>query len=122
MSSWTEWRGYQLWLQIHGSDGALTAQYPPMLTLLDTNGTGGRARRRRFVFFRDQIIERIRSYRWTTEQSFTREFEEMIAAIHEDRDPKPDGYDGLRAVEIVYAIYESSEKGRSISLPPARRS
>lgn len=122
MSSWTEWRGYHVWLQVHGTEGAITAQYPPMLTLLDMKEPGRqRARRKHFLFLKDHLVERIRGYRWTLTRSLAQDIEELIAAIKENRAPRPDGYDGMRAVEVVEAIHESSKRGCQITLSVLER-
>ncbi len=42
---------------------------------------------------------------------------EFVAAIREQRAPRVTGGDGLRAVEIVQAVYRSAASGRPISLP-----
>ncbi len=120
MASWTEWRGYHFWLQVHGSHGILTFQYPPMLTVVDTKRPNGRRpKRTRFFFLREQAIERIRGYRWTIAQSFSGELEELMAAIQENREASPSGFDGLRAVEIAIGAYKSSQEGRRIPVSPS---
>lgn len=122
MASWTEWRGYHFWLQVHGSEGILTFQSPPMLTTIDTKSPGGgRPKRTRFVFFREQVVERIRSYRWTIAQSFSAELREFMAAIGENRDASPSGFDGLRAMEIAIGAYRSSQEGRRIRVLPDKQ-
>jgi predicted dehydrogenase len=42
---------------------------------------------------------------------------EFIAAIRENRQPFVTGYDGLKAVEVVEAAYQSAERGQPVSLP-----
>jgi predicted dehydrogenase len=44
---------------------------------------------------------------------------EFIASIQEDRLPLITGEDGLRAVEIVAAAYESVATGQPVTLTPA---
>lgn len=119
MSSWTEWRGYRVWAEITGTEGSIAVQYPPMLAILAVRRNGQAVKRTRFYFPREQIVERLRSYRWTTIQTFAAEFRELTAAIKEHRAPRPDGYDGLRAVEVVRALYEASGSGGRVDVRPA---
>src|SRR5262249_40130735 len=119
MASWTEWRGYHFWLQVHGSHGVLTFQYPPMLTVIDRKRPDGRRpTRTRYFFLREQVIERVRGYRWTIAQSFSGQLQELMAAIHENRDASRSGFDGLRAMEIAMGAYQSSQEGRRIHVSP----
>jgi len=46
--------------------------------------------------------------------SWREEWAEFTAAIRERRAPLADGYDGLQAVRIVHAIYESSRTGCTV--------
>ena len=41
----------------------------------------------------------------------------MIDAIKNDRNPYVDGYAGMRALELVLAIYLSAKENRPIKLP-----
>jgi len=43
-------------------------------------------------------------------------FQDMIEAVREDRPPKVDGREGKRAVEVICAIYQSSQEGREVRL------
>lgn len=45
------------------------------------------------------------------------QFEDMIKAIEEDRQPFIDGYEARKAVEIVRAIYQSATERKSVYLP-----
>ena len=42
--------------------------------------------------------------------------EEFVAAIREEREPAITGEDGLKALEIVLAAYESAETGQPVKL------
>jgi predicted dehydrogenase len=48
--------------------------------------------------------------------SWRDEWAEFCAAVREHRAPLADGNDGLQAVRIVHAIYESSRAGRTVRL------
>jgi len=46
-------------------------------------------------------------------------FEELkyfVSCITSGRDPKPNGYDGLKAQELIYAIHKSAKTGKKIDL------
>ena len=47
-----------------------------------------------------------------------RQFRDFMAAIREDRPPLVDGEEGLKALEIVLAIYRSARERRPVELPP----
>ena len=50
------------------------------------------------------------------DRSWERDIEEMLAAIRGDREPLANGMDGLRAVQMAYAVYESAKTGRTVRL------
>ena len=43
-------------------------------------------------------------------------FEELVAAINEDRPSVLNGYEGRRSVEVIRAIYESAKTGKTVRL------
>lgn len=47
--------------------------------------------------------------------------EDMIEAIEEDREPIVTGEDGIRALELVVALYESAEQGKTVKLSELRK-
>lgn len=112
-ASWSEWRGYRLRVELYGTRGCIVASYPPMLTFAVWAGApGGRRRRRIFPFAGYQVKERIHSYRWTGRESFARELRAFAAAMAGGPHAAlATGFDGLRAIEIVHAVYDSSRRG-----------
>jgi len=48
---------------------------------------------------------------------YIREFTDVIAAIREKRKPKVSGEEARRALELILAIYKSSEQKKTIKLP-----
>jgi predicted dehydrogenase len=44
------------------------------------------------------------------------QFEEIFAAIGQDREPQVNGEEGLKALEIILAIYNSSKTGERVKL------
>jgi predicted dehydrogenase len=116
-ASWSEWRGYRFWIEVFGTRGCVRASYPPMfaqVTWRESEET--KVRRKNFFFPGFQIAERIRSFEWTIIKSFIEEFAAFAQTIAGKRTEGASGYDGLRAVQIAHAVYESSENGTCISL------
>ncbi len=111
-SSWIEWPGYVIAVELYGSEGYLEARYPPLK--LTYRRRGGRARTDWFPVA--QVKEKLLSYRWPGVQAFRADFEEFAAAVRDRRDPSPSGIDGLRAVEMAYGVYQACEQRREVEL------
>jgi hypothetical protein len=43
--------------------------------------------------------------------SFIGAFDDLVYSIRDGVEPVSSGIDGLRAIEVIYVLYESSEKG-----------
>lgn len=116
-SSWTNWRGYHFWVEVFGSRGYARASYPPMIAEWGTTPKHGIRSKRRFNLFPIfQIKERLYTWQWTIVQSFLQELEEFAGAIERGESLKPDGWDGLRAMELAHAIYRSSDEGIEVKV------
>jgi predicted dehydrogenase len=102
-ASWTEWRGYHFWMDLYGTHGCIRLSYPPMAMVLHTRPTGRQRRGSRRVFFfpRFQVLERLRSYRWSIVQSFIAEQVDFMARIRGCAGVGATGVDGLRAVRLA---------------------
>ena len=122
-ASWSEWRGYRFWIEIYGTRGCVRASYPPMLTRVVWMDRPGRTPRRRMhVFPLFQLIERVRSIRWTGRESFVRELAAFARTIAGAKDtPLALGADGLRAIQIAHAVYHGSPDGTPVILPTETR-
>ncbi len=46
-----------------------------------------------------------------------RQFEDLLAAVEENRDPMVDGREARKAVEVILAVYKSAQTGRVAKLP-----
>jgi predicted dehydrogenase len=117
-ASWTEWRGYGFAVEAYGTKGMVRASYPPMM--LETaiaEKTGAPARRTRDLFPMFQIKERLKSWRWNLVESLAAEMADFVAAARAGRQPSCSGVDGLRALEMAHAIYESSRTGGAVAIP-----
>jgi predicted dehydrogenase len=118
-ASWSEWRGYRFHIEVYGTQGCVRASYPPMMTqMVRVNDRGGRSHRKTYLFPKLQVVERLRSYRWTGLQSFINELMAFAGAATREgkKTPLALGYDGLRAVQIAHAVYDASANRGSIIL------
>lgn len=100
-SSWTEWAGY-MYMEIYGSDGSIyvnNRNHQCITTLMERSGE-----------------KRIFDYSLLPPQSYEREFEEYVKALLEDRQPLASGFDGMRAVQMAYGVYESSRTKRVVHI------
>ncbi len=50
-------------------------------------------------------------------QAHTAQFRDVISAIKKRTSPGIDGHEGRRSVEIILAIYQAAESGKSVKLP-----
>lgn len=116
-ASWSEWRGYRFHVEIFGTRGCIRASYPPMATRVAWRPQeGGSLRRKTFLFPVFQILERIRSHRWTMLGSFQNELRAFEQASRGGAAPVARGRDGLRAVQIAHAVYRSTAGGQAVRL------
>jgi predicted dehydrogenase len=98
-SSWTEWAGY-IYLEIYGTQGFIR---------IDNRGqscitTLGKRNGQNTVFDFSQEPPR----------SYVLEFNDYLNAIASNRQPLPSGLDGLRAVQMAYAVYRSAQLGKEV--------
>ncbi len=118
-SSWTEWRGYRLLIEIYGSRGCIRASCFPMRTQAAWAAKrGGKTRRRSWLFPGTFIMEHLRSYRWVVVQSFVRELQAFRAAAEGQSSTIATGRDGLRAVQIAHETCESPRLDRLAAMTP----
>lgn len=68
-----------------------------------------RGRRKLFLFPAFQVLERLRSYRWTVEESFIAEQIDFMNRVAGGSGIGATGLDGLRAVELVSARANGKE-------------
>jgi len=111
-ASWSEWRGYRFHLDITGTGGTIRVWYPPMMTVLwkKPEGAAKSGRRQIFLFPMMQIKERLKSYRWTVEESFIAEHLDYMERVAGRPGAGATGEDGLHAVELAYAAYSGNER------------
>ena len=100
-ASLTQWKNL-FSFEVFGSDGYVIAE-----------GLGGSYGNERLVFgrrdFSKPFTEEIVEFRGE-DRSWLEEWKEFVACIKEDREPSGNGYDGLIAMRVVKAAYESDRK------------
>jgi predicted dehydrogenase len=108
-ASWTQWKPL-FSFEVSGHDGYVVVE-----------GLGGAYGTERAILgrrdfgapFHEEAIE----FRGD-DRSWEEEWREFVAAIREGREPLASGEDGLAALELAQAIYESARSGRAVGLPP----
>ncbi len=58
---------------------------------------------------------------WAEFDQFAPELEHFSDCVLQNRDPEPDGYEGLADVRIITALYESARLGRPVRVQPVVR-
>jgi len=100
-ASWTEWAGY-MYMEIYGSEGYVQ---------IDNRG-----RTCKTVLGRRGGGEEVFDFSSLPPSSYEKEFKHYVDAILRGEQPLPSGYDGLRAVQMAWGVYESARTGRKIEL------
>jgi predicted dehydrogenase len=105
-SSWLQWQGY-LYVEIFGTQGSV---------VIDNDQIQGNVSYHVFGRHGDPIATTKESPALLKpDPSWRLQLEELVAAIDEDREPSPNGYDGLQAVRMAEAVYRAaSEAGTAI--------
>lgn len=105
--SWTQWKNL-FSFEIYGQDGYCNVE-----------GLGGSYGTEKATLvkrdFEEPFTEEIVSFTGD-DGSWLNEWREFTAAIANNREPLGNGYDGLQAVKLAYAIYHSSESGTSVTV------
>jgi len=116
-SSWTQWRNYQFWVEVFCTRGYVRASYPPALVEWgEIPEPGIRAKRHWELFPVFQVQERLQGWRFTGVQSFVTEMSEFAAGIAAGRPTPATGRDGLRALQMAYAVYRSAKEGGEVTI------
>jgi predicted dehydrogenase len=106
--SWTEWKNL-FSFEVFGKDGYIKVE-----GLGGSYGTQKATLGKRAFLkpFKEEVVE----FRGN-DQSWREEWGEFMTAIREDREPLGNGYDGLEALRLAHAVYESASNGHVIHLP-----
>jgi len=101
-SSWNEWRGFKLLVEIYGSLGCIRAWCFPMLTQVTWSGErGGPTKRKTHLFARTHLMEKLKTYRWVVVESFVEEFEAFANATKGEPSSVASGEDGLLTIRVA---------------------
>lgn len=106
--SWTQWKNVFLF-EVFGKDG-----------YLKVTGLGGSYGREKLILGKRAVefgVPDEKIFEFPDEDiSWEQEWEEFVRAIEENREPLGNGYDGLKAMELIDSLYKSSRKGCIIKL------
>ncbi len=117
-ATWTEWKGYQIFLEAYGDLGMVRAAYAPMYNLLVTQDEPGGPRKKTRKIYPEIILrEKFRGWKTTTRITFEEELTDFLRMMDGERVPLADGWAGVLAVEVAQAVYRSSEEHRTVTLP-----
>ncbi len=112
----------------NGASATLSANAPsyraqPAHWETEIYGTKGmlRLRTRHWIeFSNDALSKHIDTQNYSLEggphYNFTRQAQDFISAIQEDRNPLVTAEDGLKSLELALAIYQSAKTGQSVTL------
>jgi len=101
-SSWNEWRGYRLLVEIYGTLGCIRAWCFPMMTqVVWSSERGGPTRRKTHLFPKIHLMEKLRTYRWVVVDSFIQEFDAFARAATGGQSAVATGADGMLTIRIA---------------------
>jgi predicted dehydrogenase len=107
-ASWTQWKPL-FCLEISGRNGYAIAE-----------GLGGAYGTERAILGRRDFAapfgEEVIEFRGEN-RSWDEEWREFVSAISESREPSANGTDGLAALELAHAIYDSARLGQVMKVP-----
>lgn len=98
-SSWTEWDGY-MYFEVYGTEGYV---------IVDS-----RRANRTLLGRKDRSDVELFDFSSYPANSHELELRAFIESIDQNTQPLPDGNDGLRIIQMVEALYRSSEQGRMV--------
>jgi predicted dehydrogenase len=100
-ASWTEWAGY-MYMEIYGTEGYIR---------IDNRG-----RNCHTILGHCKGDEEVFDFSALPANSYQVEFDHYVRAILMGDQPQPSGYDGLRAVQMAWGVYESSRTDRRVGI------
>ena len=116
-ASWNEWKGYRAWIEAYGDRGMIRAQYGPMFNLLIEQEKPGAPRRRSYELHLGVALrERLKGWETTALLSFQAELAAFHDALAGRASLAADVWDGVQAVEIADAVYQSTRSGQVVRL------
>jgi predicted dehydrogenase len=103
-ASWAEWRGYRYSVDVYGTDGYVRFGYSPLWLVCAQGKRGERMKAKHYFFPRFQLIERVRSWRWSLTNALEADLRGWIDAAIGGHEPPASGRDGLEAVRAAQAV------------------
>jgi len=100
-ASWTEWAGY-MYMEIYGIEGYIR---------IDNRGRSCKT-----ILGDRKGEEEEFDFSSLPANSYQVEFDNYVRAILQGEQPLPSGYDGLRAVQMAWGVYESAQTGRKVEI------
>jgi predicted dehydrogenase len=122
-ATWTEWKGYLIYVEAYGNLGMVRGSYAPMQNLLVTQERpGGPRKKQRMLYPQIALREKLQSWQTTALRSFKDELGDFVARTAGRPGGRlADGNAGLRAVEVADAVRQSTRRGEVVRLPPLGR-
>jgi len=118
-ATWSEWKGYQCFVEAYGSHGMVRGFYAPMGNVLITQETpGGATKTQKLRYPEIMLREKLKTWQTTALLSFEAELRDFVELTGGNHDVRiADGYAGLRTVEVAAAVRESGETRQAVRLP-----
>lgn len=107
-SSWTQWQGY-LHVEVFGTNGSIVIDNDQIQGHLTYQSFRSPGDPRGLTTEVPALLK--------PDPSWRLQLEEMVAAIREDREVRPNGYDGLQALRLVHALYRSAASRTAEDVP-----
>ncbi len=122
-ATWTEWKGYQFYVEAYGDRGMVRGAYAPMQNVLITSSKPGAARsKQRRLYPEIMVREKLYSWKSTALLSFKEELNDFLGLCAGDTKRRiADGFAGLRSIEIAAAARQSTETREAVHLPALGR-
>lgn len=121
-ATWTEWRGYDIFVEAVGSEGMVRGSYAPMRNVLVTGNRPGVPKKVTHKRWLDvQLREKLKSWHDTALRSFVAELADFVDLAGGGAGGRiADGLAGLRAIEVADAVRRSTESGEAVRMPDLR--
>ncbi|MEP7327486.1 MAG: Gfo/Idh/MocA family oxidoreductase [Gemmatimonadota bacterium] len=116
-ATWTEWKGYQFYVEAYGEKGMVRGSYAPMQNVLITQDRPGAPRKKARRFYPEIMVrEKLKSWTSTALVSFQDELVDFLRMANGEKTNLADAVAGFRAVEMAHAVYQSSKTGKPVAL------
>lgn len=122
-ATWTEWKGYNCFLEAYGSHGMVRGAYAPMRGLVITQEQRGAGTKvERYNYWDVMVREKLRTWHSTALLSFEGELRDFLDVVAGGKGGHlADGYAGLRSIEVADAVKASAASGQVVRLPALGR-